>query len=431
MNAVPELDNVVDLNADRRAQFEPPIPLQPQSDVSRLLNMLRRRAGLIAAVVATTMVLVLVVVFQMTPIYRGDTLIQLETRETNVIDIEGVLSGVSTDLHSVRTEGQVIASRHTIGRVIDEMALAKRPEFNPRIQGIGPFLYVWDLVRTLFTGESFRERMERLTPKGERALVIDTVRASISAEPLNRTRVINVSAYSRSPEVAAALANSVADAYLEQQLEAKFEATERATLWLNNRLLEMRDRLDASEQAVADYRMTAGLAKAETASVTAERVTRVNSQLIEARAERAEAVARLRQVQALLDAGQGASSIAEVLNSPLIQQLRNQEAEVLRRASELSSRYGPEHPRMIDTRAEVSDIAAKIEIEVQRIVVGLRNEVQVARARENAIAANMSQLEQKLASLQGAEVKLDALEREAETNRTLYETLPHAFPRDQ
>jgi len=121
--------------------------------------------------------------------------------------------------------------------------------------------------------------------------------------------------------------------------------------------------------------------------------------------------------------GQGIETSNEVLSSQLIQQLRNQEATVMRRLSELSIEYGPKHPRMLQVNAEIEDIRARIDLEINKIIQGLENEVEVARTRERSLGRSLADAEQQSGVQNREAVQLRALEREAGANRLLYETV--------
>ncbi len=148
----------------------------------------------------------------------------------------------------------------------------------------------------------------------------------------------------------------------------------------------------------------------------------INTRLIAARSEAAAARARLAQVKNLVNREGDALSAAEVLSSPLIHRLKEQEVEVLRRKADLSQEYGPRHPRILGIEAELADVRDRIMAEVQQIVAGLKNKVAVAVAQEQALARDLSRLEGKTAVQNQAEVRLRALEREAQASRNLLET---------
>ena len=207
------------------------------------------------------------------------------------------------------------------------------------------------------------------------------------------------------------------------QLEAKFEATQRANTWLNERVSELREKVEAAETAVEQFRQESGLLQGKGETLTSQEVAELNTQLILARSARAETEARLRQVQSLVDSPEGADTASEVLDSQLIQRLREQQAGLERRVAELSNEYGELHPRMVSLRAEEQDLQQKIEGEVGKIVQGLRNEVGIARARERSLTRSLDQLKERAAEANQDSVQLRALEREAEANRTLLATM--------
>ena len=151
------------------------------------------------------------------------------------------------------------------------------------------------------------------------------------------------------------------------QLEVKFDATQRATSWLNERIGSLRERLQKSEQAAEAYRTEISTQFGQGSKLTNQQISELNTQIILAQAKQAEAKARLGQVERLFRVRGDLTSAAEVLNSPLINRLREQEAQVLRKVSEMESRYGPRHPNMIKAKAELQDLRGSIEREVKKI----------------------------------------------------------------
>ena len=158
-----------------------------------------------------------------------------------------------------------------------------------------------------------------------------------------------------------------------------------------------------------------------------QQLSEVNSQLIIARAQRAEAEAKYQQVEAIARSGRDIDSVAEVLNSALISSLRQQESEVQRKYSEMLVEYGSRHPRMIQMQAELEDIKAKVNTEVKKIAAGLHHSLDVARARESSLSGSLRQMESKTSGNNQAEVELHALEREATANKALFETFLGRF----
>ena len=404
-------------------------------DLRDLLQTLWRRKMVIISTAALITVVAALVVLQLTPRYTASTQIMLETRQSKVVDFENVLSGISPEMATVLSEVEVIGSTSLISRVVDKLHLVQDPEFNGALKS--PPWYADYLKLETYLPEdlliaiglkkpevelSEEERRER-----ERTKVVSAVKERLGIAPVNRSLVISVSFVSENPRKAALIANTIADNYIVDQLEAKFEATRRATAWLNDRIQSLKEKVQQTESAVAAYRDRMAGQIGQSTSLTEQQVSELNSQLILARAARAEASARLEQVERLLSSEGDLSSAAEVLNSPLIQRLRDQEAQVVRKVSELESRYGERHPTMIKAKAELRDLRLSIEREVKKIAQSLRNEVQVARVRERTLDQNLAQLEARRGEQNRAEIRLHELEREADANRLLYENFLSRF----
>ena len=329
-------------------------------------------------------------------------------------------------------------SRGLAERVVKKLRLFEDPEVNGRLkpptfrETMSEYLSIRNLVpdsvlETLSLKNNEPPPTEEQILARERLALIDNLLARLLISRVGRSRVIQIAVVHADPSQAASIANTYADLYIVEQLEAKFDATRRATEWLNERLAGLRAEVDRTERAVEDFRRNSGLVEGRGETVASQQMTELNSQLIVARSARAEATARLRQVERLLRGANGAESVAEVLNSPLIQDLRGQEAQIQRRAAELSQEFGEKHPRMINIRAEIADLKDKIASEVRKIVQGLRNEVAVARARETELQRGMASMEERVSEANQGGIRLRALEREAEASRTLYETFLTRF----
>ncbi|MFP6565149.1 MAG: polysaccharide biosynthesis tyrosine autokinase, partial [Myxococcota bacterium] len=204
-------------------------------------------------------------------------------------------------------------------------------------------------------------------------------------------------------------------------------ATKRATDWLNERLGALRERVEASEGLVEAYRTEHGLVVAAGVTIDEQQLSAINTQLTVSRADLAEKRARFRHVNELLQSGAGVESLAEVLASDVIGDLRQRQAELAREQAELESRYGDRHPHMIKIRAQHTDANHQIESEVKRIVGNLEHEVSVAHSRTRSFKTSLDQLRNRRSSEQVARIRLRELERESKANRTLYESFLGRF----
>lgn len=404
-------------------------------DLRDLLRVLWRRKMVIVSTMILITVITALVVLQITPRYSATAQIMLETRQAKVTNIENVISGISPEMATVLSEVEVIASTSLIGRVVDKLRLTQDPEFNGALRAKPWYADLLkletylppDLLAAMGLGAPKNELSEEEAREKARVSVINAIRGRLAVAPVSRSLVISVSFASEDPRKATLIANTIADNYIIDQLEAKFEATRRAATWLQDRLQSLRENVQRAEAAVEMYRGQMESEIGQRTDMTTQQLAELNSQLILARTERAGAEARLAQVQELLGTSGDLNSAAEVLNSPLIQRLRDQESQVVRKVSELEVRYGERHPTMIKAKAELRDLRAGIEGEVRKIAQSLRNEVQVARVRERTLEQSLAQIESRRGQQSRAEIRLRELEREAEANRLLYENFLSRF----
>jgi exopolysaccharide transport family protein len=418
-----------------------PPAVRDQFDVSELLAMVRRRRGIILGCIVVVTLLATLITFQLTPKYTADTQLLLDTRKTNVIDLQAVYSGLQPEAAAVRSEIDVLRSRQLAGKVIDRLGLVGDPNFNDALREQDrSVIEVWignaqaavtNWLGMLGIGPAASRQVA--TPEEERqatmTLLVDKLLRYLVVANDGRSYTLHVAFTSRDPELSARVVNTVADLYLLEQLEAKFEATRRANSWLSERVGELRQRVEASETAVQQYRAEHNLQNADVrgTTVTQQQLNELNTQLVVASADRAQKEARLRQFQEAVKNGVLHANAPEVLNSPLITQLRTQETEVVRKEAELAARYGDRFPALINARAELRDVRRQIAQEVDKIVGGLAQEVQTARIREQSLQQSLADLQQRASKTNEAELKLRELEREAQANRTLYENFLNRF----
>jgi polysaccharide biosynthesis transport protein len=410
-----------------------------QFDLRELLAMLRRRRAIILSCILVITLLAVVAVFVLKPKYSAETSLLLDSRKTNVIDLEAVVSGIQPEAPAIRSEVDVLRSRQLMAKVVDKLGLAGNPDFNTALTEDGTSLSAriagW---RQAFTGLLTELGVGPppppvLTPQEEHErtlmLLIDKLLDNLVVANDARSYTIKLTYTAPSPELAARIVNTVADLYLVDQLDAKFEATKRANSWLSDRVTELRNQVTAAEQAVQTYREQnkLSIADAKGTSISTQQLGELNSQLILGSADRAQKEARLRQFQESAKTGTIDANTSEVMSSPLIAQLRGQETEVLRKQADLAAHYGPRHPAIINVEAELRDVRKQIAQEINKLIGNLAQEVQVARIREQTLQQNLADLQKRSAQTNGAEVKLHELEREAQASRTLYESFLQRF----
>jgi polysaccharide biosynthesis transport protein len=251
---------------------------------------------------------------------------------------------------------------------------------------------------------------------------VNALRAGLKVTQSGHAYVLAISSTAPDPGRAAHLANGVAEAYVLGQLGDKLATTEGAKDWLTKRVEEMRHGLLDSERAVEEYRAAHGLESPGGSDLHAQEIVGLTTELIDAQAEQTAREAKLRKIRELEKSGGSGEILADLLSSPLIMTLREQELELQRQEAQLSREYGEQHPVIKQLEAEKERIAKRIDLEVQAAIQNLQNEIAVTANRAEAIQGRLQAASGQVALRGQAAVQLRELEREAAANRSLYQT---------
>lgn len=411
-------------------------------DIKELLAILRRRRWVILSVVALITTLATLIGLQLTPKYTAKALVMIDPRKERVVNVEEVLQGINPDAVVVETQIKVIRSRAHIERVMERLRLFADAEFNPRLregdrQVAFRFGGVWEqllgwlpdsiMVATGLAEEPVLDADGQVPETMAREAAIETFAGNLGVTQEGRSFVIAITFTSVDPVKAARVANAVARLYVEAERDRKVEATREASGWLAERLEALRNEVIRAERAVEAYRVQAGLVDAGGRSLQEQELLDLNRELSVARAALAEREAKLRLINDLRRRGEDLASIADVIDSPVIVNLRQQEALLLRDEAELKTYYGEKHPKMQNLLNEKKNLQEKIEKEVQRIVRNLENDVRVARARVASLESDLEELSGITEEQRQKLVRLRELEREAQASRQLYEAFLQRF----
>ena len=400
------------------------------TDPNQVLRAFRRRLALFTLTVIAVFSAVAAFTLQAIPIYTASSSVIIDARETNVVDFGAVLSGLPPDSAVVDTEVEILRSRILMEKIVRKLGLVESPEYNPLLREPGMVDNMKARVRGILNGVFSRSEDGTASPtesifddaQTEVDLVVSVLLAKTNAYRIGTTYGIAITSESSDPKLAAAIANEIADQYLVEQLDAKYEATRRANAWIEDRLSELRVDLNEAESLVEAYRSASGLFTSGATTLNEQQMTDLNAQLIVQRADLAEREARLNEIRQLVQRGGSAVTSSEALQSPVINDLRRQQAEIDREKADLENRYLSNHPEIQRINQEASNVEAQIQTEVQRIISNLESEVTIARQRLNSLERNLSTMRATLAENNRAGVRLRELERNAQASRTTYET---------
>lgn len=360
--------------------------------VTAALQMLRRRMIIMLAVGAVAAVGGFAFLMLRTPTYSATALVMISPRQERVVNTADIVGQLPRESSAIDSEIELLRS----SALLNDLAAA---------------LGVMDAAAPGASGA-------QATQQG---IAADLAKA-ISVRRRGLTYVIEITATSTSAARAQLIANTYADVYIASQVNSRVDATQRANSWLARRLAELREDVQRKESAAEMFRVQSGLMSAQGSTLQEQQITNVQTQVLQAQADLAEREARYRQLADLRASGAPLETIGNAINSETIRSLREREAEIAQRQSELELRYFETHPAVQAVRAERHDVEAQIDREIQRITANLGNEVAVARARLATLQGSMRAATGDLSNNSSESVRMRELEREATASRGVYES---------
>jgi succinoglycan biosynthesis transport protein ExoP len=394
-----------------------------ESELRYGLAVIRRHKAAIFGTMVLVTLGTLLIMLQLTPLYTASALIMLNTRSANVVNVASVVAGLSPDASIIKSEVDVLQSRALAARVIADLGLAGDPEFAPPPPGTGliavlnPLSWIPAEWRRVLVGTA-AQPTEQQTAAIARSRTIDNFLGHLSVTNDLRSFSVTVSFESRVPEKAARIANALAERYIDNQLQLKLDATQRANAWLTDRLGELRDKLRQSDQKVQDFKAQSKVTEATGQTLARQQLDGLNSQLVLLRVERAKIESDLAQLRTL-EAGGGLDHAPALLASPIVLRLREQEADLLRRQAELPQ---AQREQLAATGAAIAAIRTAIAIEGKRIIAATDSQLAAAKQREATLTGYIDILRSEVIDQSRAQIHLADLQRDADADRALLET---------
>jgi uncharacterized protein involved in exopolysaccharide biosynthesis/Mrp family chromosome partitioning ATPase len=382
--------------------------------VGDLMRVVEQRSGLILRIAFVVVALVAACAFVFLPTtYTSAAKITIDTQKNNITDQEAVLSALPTDTPTLQNQIQILTSRDLATEVIARLKLYDDPEFNARLDP--------NPLAQLNPREWFKPQT---APDSDREVdsIIAAFSRHLSVDVLGLSTSIAVSFSSRDPEKAARVANAVADIYLEDQLAQKRQATEETEHWLADRITVLAQQAQIAEAQAEQFKSANHLTEAADGTPLIEaQIAALNTQLVAARGDLMQKESTEARVAALAASG-NSSELSQVVASPLIVQLRTQEAELIRQQAALATRYGPRNPKLIGIQTQRRDLDDKITAETQRISASLQSDVAVSRSSVNSLSGALAQAERTAQGQNMLRVKLKAMEANAASTRSTYDS---------
>ncbi|MER9961711.1 exopolysaccharide transport family protein [Mesorhizobium sp. M0045] len=344
-----------------------------------------------------------------TPEYKAAAKLEIGPRESEFTRPAGANGNERSipDEEAVATEVQIISSPDILKQVAAKLNLAKLPEFDEALK-------MSALSRALVLVGLKSDPFE--IPLEER--VLDAMHEKLNVYGVEKTRAIAIEFSSEDPQLAAAIPNAIANAYIASKGNAKLESNSAATDFLAPEIADLQNRVKEAEAKVAAFRAQSDLLMGGNNSVLAtQQLSELSSELSRVRANRASAEATADSVRRALRSGGSLDAVPEVLSSELIQRLRERQVELKNNIADLSTTLLDNHPRIRALRSQLADLDRQIRNEAEKIMKGLMAQAETAKAREAQLVADVNTLKAASARAGEEQVELDALQRDAATKR--------------
>lgn len=398
---------VRDLDAAPAQVGAPAVPL-----ITRYLQILRRRKWTIAAAIVVCVLAAILITLLVTPRYTATAQLEINRESTRILsNVENVEPETGAgDQEFYQTQYSVLASRTMAERVARELRLAEDAGF-------------FAAMGQEAIADSFRGRSSSIAREQREQAAVQILLANLRIEGIRTSRLVNINWTSSDPVLAARVANTWATSFIQYNLERRYDATAYAREFLQQRLEQVRQRLEQSERRLVGYAQNQGIVSipvggAESVaerSLTVDRLAALNQSLSEATADRIQAESRLQSAQS--------GALPEQLANPTVNMLLQRQAELSAQYAQLMSQFSAEYPPARQLAAQLAEIRTDLRREQGRVAGGLRTTYDDARKREALLENQISELRVDFLDQRRRGIQYNIYQREVDTNRELYDGL--------
>jgi polysaccharide biosynthesis transport protein len=385
-------------------------------DLHEIYTFVKSNWRIITAWTIVAVALALGYAFTATPLYTATVELALDSRKVQV-NKEQVVGDNSLDSSQVESEVTVLRSESIALAVVKELKLTDDPEFVDDKPG---------LFSRLFGGSG------ELSDELRTRIAVSALRGGLLVRRLGLTYVLEISFRSPDRVKAARIANAAAHAYLREQLNVKYEAAGRASVWLQERIAELRNQSSDAARAVETYKEKHNIVDtgAGRGLLSDLQVQELNSQMISATAATAEAKARLNRIDEVLKSpapGEALGTVSESLHNDVITKLRQRYLTDRERVVEFTAKMGPNHTAVVNLKNEMAELQNSIIDELQRIAQTYKSDYEIAKAREDSLRASLNKQIQAAGVTGQAQVDLKELQSASQTYHTIFENFMQKY----
>ena len=386
-----------------------------------IINKNKWRIGILAFVVS---LFTAVVSLNITPVYKATSTLLIEADQAKAVSFEEVYGLDSNRKEYYLTQFEILKSRKIALAVVEQLDLKNHPDF------IGKPSFVREIINDIKSALPFVPKKKIVSVSKEeddtRALhsLVRTFSSRLFISPVRKTQLVNISFESSDPSLAALVANTIGEVYIEQNMLAKVSMTQNAAGWLTTRLSGLRVKLDDSETKLQEYRERENLIDVSGISgLISNELEQTSQQLVIARHVRNKLISIVRIIDEYgRDNLEMLSSITEITSHNTIQNVKRSLVDVELKASELSQVYGRKHPKMVAAQSELTTVKDNLSLQIRRLITGVDKELITSERNIKALEEELIRIKAQYQTITGKEYEYSKLSREVETNRKIYDT---------
>ena len=347
--------------------------------------------------------------------YTAVTTLIIDTRKVQLFQQQSLFNDTPVDAGTVETQVEILKSENIALKVIKDLHLADDPEFGGGSPGI-----ISSVMNSIFGAAGNSQTENSQTREAVKAF-----QSRLGVRRVGLTYVMEVSFRSLDRDRAAEIANAVANAYVVDQLEAKYLAARRAGVWLQDRLRELRQQAGTAERAVVEYKNQNDIVDAGGRLMNEQQLAELNSQLLVVRAQTSDARAKLDRIASVLENNSlndtVVATVTDTLKNDVITKLRSKYLDISAQEADWSRRYGPAHLAAANLRNQMKEIENSIRNELQRIAESYKSEFEIATQRQESLQKQLDSVVSQSQVKNEAQVKLRELESNSQSYRALYD----------
>jgi succinoglycan biosynthesis transport protein ExoP len=350
------------------------------------------------------------------PTFTASATMMMETHRGGLLQ-QSILGDGPADVAWVESQIGLVKSDGVASYVVKQLRLADDPQFVHSNDNLfGKILDRLGLGRP--EPQSDAERLSQALTAFNRQLDV---------RRLGPSYLIAVNFRSHNSEQAAKIANAMVDAYIFDQLNAKYQANRRAGDWLQERLQNLREQAASAERAVIEFKAKNNIVSSSGTLLTDKELSDINGELTAARAHTVDVQARLKRIDAILQADKATSpeiidqTVSDALNNGIITKLQTQYLDLVNREADWSIRYGQNHAAVVNLRNQIRDIRKSMSDELRRIAETYRSEYDIAIQRQMELEKRLASIVSQSRDTNQAQIGLFSLEAAAQSYRRLYD----------